>query len=1115
LGDHVASCYVHTWMASERDLSGARAPSLRPFVGRDAEMEQLEAAFEEALAGRGRLFLVTGEPGIGKSRLADELSRRMRARAGIVAWGRSWEAGGAPAYWPFLDPLSTLVDALDDGELLRALGEGAGAAAALVPAISSRLPDGPVSVSADPEQARFRLFRALTGLVRRAAAPGGALLVLEDLHAADESSLRLLHFLARELVNLRVLVIATLRDADAEISAPATALLGQIEREATPLWLGRLTASDVEGFVRARSESADATVVQQLFRRSQGHPLFLEQLVNLLAKRGPEAVLSAALPSGVRDAIRERLARAPVLARETLELGAVIGDEMDPVLMSAALGVPLSDVLEQLDAAARAGAVTAHEVPRVRFRFSHALVREVLVQELAPERAALLHSRVADATLARATPGLEPPHAELAHHLLRSGPDRTGVAVFHAIEAAERALSLFAFEDAGRLLEQAQAAVEGPGARLGDEKIRVLTALGRVRIKSGAGSTGRALCLQACAVARELGNAEAFARAALAYGLELTAALIDPTLVALLQEASSLLPAGDSALGAQVSARLAAAMQPHSDPKIPIALAERAIASARRLGGKDTLLGALFTGMSAMMDIVDPNERLPLNLEIEQLALSLGEPEVLLRTQARLAFDHMELADFAAADLRIQQFERLGTEYRAERYLWRVPLFHSMRAMIHGRFEEAEAACARARELGLAARDPQLERCWVFHREGLLRAWERHGDMRALDLEARRMRAALYSGQHWQNGGSAFTSSRLEDRPSTRLYLELLPFDDWPLVQNPAAFLHLGEPLALTGNPEPVRLVYELLLLGRHRSISWGYTAFLWEGPATRVLGLLAARLGLVDEARAHFQHALDLLTRVEAGPLHARCLYEYGRFLLDAGAETEGTDAVVRAQGEAEALGLSGLVQLAEARLSPRPRPPRAAASHEQARAGAALPFTFAPEGEFWTVSYEATTFRLRDSLGLQYLARLFAEPGRPIHVLELSGATDSEGVIDLGDGGELIDEAARVAYKGRLVELRTELEEAESYADQGRAERAREQIEYLTAELARAVGLGGRARRAGGATERARSAVQRRIKNAIDRVRESSPALGALLERRVRTGIHCSYNQDPPPAE
>jgi hypothetical protein len=168
--------------------------------------------------------------------------------------------------------------------------------------------------------------------------------------------------------------------------------------------------------------------------------------------------------------------------------------------------------------------------------------------------------------------------------------------------------------------------------------------------------------------------------------------------------------------------------------------------------------------------------------------------------------------------------------------------------------------------------------------------------------------------------------------------------------------------------------------------------------------------------------------------------------------------------------------------------------------------------EGEVWALTHDGATVRLKDSLGLQYLALLIAEPGREIHVLDLAGGRPAEGaaggeMTDAGDAGELLDEEARASYRRRLEDLQEEMREAESFGDAARASRAREEIEFLGAELSRAVGLGGRARRAGSAAERARSAVQRRIKNALDRIGEAAPALAAHLGRAVKTGNFCCY--------
>ncbi|MES1206719.1 MAG: hypothetical protein ABUS79_12355 [Pseudomonadota bacterium] len=224
-------------------------------------------------------------------------------------------------------------------------------------------------------------------------------------------------------------------------------------------------------------------------------------------------------------------------------------------------------------------------------------------------------------------------------------------------------------------------------------------------------------------------------------------------------------------------------------------------------------------------------------------------------------------------------------------------------------------------------------------------------------------------------------------------------------------------------------------------------------------------------------------------------------------------------ARATAERLQMSGLMRLIDGRLAtidcagPAPAPSRATPAADEAQ------FSLAPEGEYWTLATGGATFRLKDSLGLQYLARLVGEPGREIHVLDLVGGRAdgaAEAVADRGDAGELIDAEARRSYERRLAVLRDALDDAESLGDTAAAARAQDEIDTLAQELRRAVGLGGRMRRAGGAAERARSAVQRRIRNALDRIGEHAPGLAAELCRTVKTGTFCVFRPvslaDPP---
>jgi eukaryotic-like serine/threonine-protein kinase len=198
------------------------------FVGRERELAALTAGLDDALAGRGALFLVSGEPGIGKSRLADELAARARAREALVLSGRCWEAGGAPAYWPWVQSLRSYVRDLDAEALRSQLGRGAADLAQLLPEAGDVSSEASRSVEVDPETARFRLFEAVAEFLRNGARP--LVLVLDDLHAADTPSLLLLQFMAAELADARILVVGAYRDVDPKLLDPLSSALGELAR---------------------------------------------------------------------------------------------------------------------------------------------------------------------------------------------------------------------------------------------------------------------------------------------------------------------------------------------------------------------------------------------------------------------------------------------------------------------------------------------------------------------------------------------------------------------------------------------------------------------------------------------------------------------------------------------------------------------------------------------------------------------------------------------------------------------------------------------------------------------------------------------------------------------
>jgi len=364
------------------------------FVGRARELEALARGLDDALAGRGRFFLLVGEPGIGKTSLCDAATAALAKRGVPVLWGRAWEAGGAPAYWPWLDVLASLARRLDDASLIASLdAEGAPLVAELVPELRSRLPAAPGFASPPAEEARFRLWRAVVSLVRRAAAPDCLVLVFDDLHSTDRASLLLLYALARELRSLRVLLIATCRDVEARLDTETSELVfSRVGREGTVLTLPRLDRAASADLLRRRNAGALAAEIEtRIVDSTQGNPLFLVEMLHLLTDEGPASIAAGVVPSGVRDVIRQRLGRVSDETRALLDVAAVAGDEVNPALLAAASGRDPSSVAARVADATRAGGFGQRAG---RPWFSHALVREVLYRGLPDAERRALHASV-------------------------------------------------------------------------------------------------------------------------------------------------------------------------------------------------------------------------------------------------------------------------------------------------------------------------------------------------------------------------------------------------------------------------------------------------------------------------------------------------------------------------------------------------------------------------------------------------------------------------------------------------------------------------------------------------------------------------------------------------
>jgi tetratricopeptide (TPR) repeat protein len=911
--------------------------------------------------------------------------------------------------------------------------------------------------------------------------------VLEDLHAADPSSLLLLELLASQIPTAPLLVVGTHREAAVDVG-DVGALLLRIARGARRVVLRRFARPDVTAFLTQRGGAAPRPeLVDALLHASEGNPLFLAELSRWIDDPR-HADPSVSIPATLRAVIRERLTRVPGPTLELLEAASVLGRDVDLELLAAICDRSLDETAAMLDGIATTG-VLENVRPRRR-RFSHVLVREALYGELTPERRTALHLRCADACV-QARPDTEPAWSELAHHLLAAGPAGRERGIEAAICAAERAAAQYAFDDAVTWFQRALDRVDAevPWMR----RAELLLALGRARMLAGDVEAGRSLCAEAAEMARVEGAVPLLARAALEYGAVFMLGQVSGTLVALLREALEALPVNEVALRARVRARLAAALQPATDPEVPIAMAREAVASARTVGDPVVLLDVVRSAGSALADLAAPMERRALDREHLALAERLGDSGEALRGATRLAFDALELGDGREAESAVSACEhwceRLGTVHA----LWRGAAMRATFELYRGRFAEAAAAQARACALGEQARDPNARR--ALPQQAVLAAW-----LEGRDEEAMSALAALRPVLQREPFERALLVA-LEGIGRARLGAVEL---DQPLresidflrtTQDTSALRCCAELALRTGDRELMLHLADALRGCADRFVNFGAFASFVGEPVALFAGRLEGALGRRDEASAMLRQAVELSRTAGARP----ALFWS---LLELAAQGGGEEAALREEAITIARELVSPSLLSRVELvAPRIAVPPALATDG--------PLELRRLGDVWEVCGSGSPLYVRDTKGVRMLSRLVDAPGRSLHVLDLVG-DGSGAVVDIGDAGPIIDPQARDAYRRRIASLRAEIDEADSWNDSARAARAREELEALEKELAAAIGLGGRSRRSHSAIERARVNVQRRLKDVVRRITADRPELGHRLERALTTGVHCRYDPD-----
>ena len=1038
-------------------------------VGRRLAIGALHSAADAAAGGAGGVVLLAGEAGLGKTALASGAVAYAKDRGATAVWGACWEGDGAPGFWPWIQVVRALALKESEGATPGGAGKASKASEAMLAELTGATEERS-GVLGDESAIRFRIYDLAATYLRNQAARRPLVVVLDDLHWADLSSLRLLVFLARQLHDAAVLVIGTYRDVEvAATDHPARPLLAELAGQAELIQLTGLTPAETGQLIeKVCGERPQARLIQVVHDRTAGNPFFAQQIARLLAAQDAplDRALVTGVPPAVGDVLARRLARLPGEVVDLLAVASVAGRRFPVATVAALAGTTAGTALPLLDRAVRA-AVLEQDGPG-HLRFSHDLFRDVLYQGLPAARRPELHLKMA--SLLEQQTG--PPAAETAYHRSMAWPfgDRDR-AVTALTEAAREATARTAFDEAAAHLRRAVEIAGGAGA----VELATLCEYGDALRRAGHGDEAQTILTEAAVRARTAGDTALFARAA--FGAHRVAAATESprsAVIALLEEALAALaaapaPAPQAAAGGDparwlLSASLARELAdgPSADLPRAVGLARAAVDGARLAGAAGVLAYALFALADVRWEPGTAAERLGLAGELAAAAAAAGETELVLEAHLARLVALLELGD-PAFTLELGTFTRLAEQAAIPRYLYLARSRQATAASLTGPLETADELIAAAGAYGERIGEPDSWAVESSQLAGL--AYLRHDWTRLSGVAAARGQPPTPPSFAWHE--RAWRLVEAGDRDGAAALVAAAPAVPAGYRWRHTAMLAGNAELAAAVADRPRCAALYDQLRPRAGEFAVVGAAVFTTGPVALQLGLLAAVLGRPDDAVVHLEDAARRSDRMGAALFSARARAERAR--------------VLAARGE-----------LAAAEVNDT---------------GSNM---FRRDGDVWTLAFGGRTTALKDAKGLRDLAVLLAAPGREVAAADLAAGADSSqaaAAISALGADPVLDDRARAAYRTRLADLDDELATADAHHDLERSARLAAEREALIDELARATGLGGRTRRLGDTTERARTTVTARIRDAIRRIEQAHPELGAHLRASIVTGARCAY--------
>jgi DNA-binding SARP family transcriptional activator len=826
-------------------------------IGRADARALARRALDDAWRGEPRWLLLSGEAGVGKTRLAQTIADEAAARGFAVGWGRGDEDDAAPAYWPWVQVVRELTAEFDELGRRKWLAEGEVDFLELVEA------GGSTDDTLQAEHARFRFLDAACELAARAARARPHLFVLDDLHWADPASLRLLEFMAAHLRHVPLLLVATFRPEESgALGATLASLVRQ--RGVVRIELGGLDAADVQSLAEQVSGRAlSARAVDELHERTGGNPFFVTEVARLWASEGDVGPSADAVPVGVADVVRRRVARLPEDAVAVLTVAAVCGASFDLDLLEVACDLDGDRVLDLVDAAVMTRLVVADDERLGRYRFAHALVRDAITAQVPPLRRRRLHARLA--RIVEDLPGRSA--AEVAHHWCEAAELGDHARAIASAEAAARdADARYAFEEGARWWERALHASDLAQSDL-TVRAHLLLGLGLDHHRVGNGQAARRYYAASFDAAETAGDLDAMVRALVSYGaiggawLWVDFRAVPDDDVARIERALAKLPDEDDEMRCRLLATLGIAWYPASDPEPSDRYTAQALEMARRIGDPALTAWTLVQRMNALARI----DRLDDQRAIATELIAMGDvvPSE-LRAAAHLAQASLYLShgDVESSDAHREAVVRIAERGHIASARQQAMYMTVQRALMAGDDERAHALVEQMRDEPVNSGGGGGTTSDLLFTQVYLSAYVRDGLHELRDflepfVGVLPLGVLDWLGPALLDGGDVDGVRALAAAAGA---LDPVPFD-WMWI---ADVCLRAECIAAIGDVDASRSLYEALLPYADLVCSAG-TGLMVFGPVSAFLGQLAACFGDRAAAERHYRAALELAQRCAA----------------------------------------------------------------------------------------------------------------------------------------------------------------------------------------------------------------------------------------------------------